>query len=482
LKKYFCFLLFFIPSSFVAQEEISYRFDTFGSLSSGNFTPSWMAGNTYGVVSLKPDNAYLRGDIAWKHSLGKEVILSAEADLVTAARHTSSFWIQQLYADISYRKIHLTLGLKEQYYSMLDKDLSQGDFTYSNNARPFPKIELNLSDYLNVPFTNGILAFKTHFSVGKFIDKNYILRTKNENVMYTYDVLWHHKSLFLKLEDSNGKFPFSLILGVDDGAQWGGWTSYEGFGKLPDSFKDFVSIVIGKSGDTRAIKGDQINILGNHLGTMNLKVDYKTHAFRASVYKQHFYEDASGLEFANWRDGIWGGEISFHNCSFLKKALVEFTQTTNQSGPLHFLFYDSRFHPRGGGNDDYYNHDYYVSGWSYLGRALGNPLMASPEYNGDGTLDFKNNRLKSFHLGFEGQLNDQISYRTLFTGMYAWGRMQYPFPERKHNFSSLIECNYKPKRFEGWQIGAQLAFDKGNLYGDNFGCSLKISKFGFIRF
>ena len=56
---------------------------------------------------------------------------------------------------------------------------------------------------------------------------------------------------------------------------------------------------------------DQINVLGNHPGTYNVKIGYHGKMFQAALYKQHYYEDKSGLEMANRRDGIWGGEITF---------------------------------------------------------------------------------------------------------------------------------------------------------------------------
>ncbi|GHT27314.1 hypothetical protein FACS189432_03570 [Bacteroidia bacterium] len=467
-----------------AQEGITYRLDAFGSLSSGNYTPFWIISNTYGVVPLKPNNGYLRGDVAWNQSFGKDIKLEAGIDLITAAKHTSDFWIQQLYAGLAYRNIHLTIGEKELYNSLLDNNLSQGDFNFSNNARPISEINISFPHFTTVPYTKGRLKFKADFAIGKFLDKNYVLRTKNQDAPYSVDMLLHHKSLFFRLEDPKEKFPFLLTFGLSHSVQWGGWTSSDNLGQLPESIKDFFKIVFPSSGDENAPDGDQINILGNHLGAIDVWLGYKSTNFQVSAYKQNFYEDNSGLEYANWRDGIWGGEITFFDRPFLKKAVLEFMQTTNQSGPLHFLFYDTNLVPgaRGGGNDDYYNNYCYVNGWSYFGKSIGNPLLTSPEYNGDGTVHFKNNRLKSIHLGVEGKIAPALSYRTLFTGMYAWGTMNTPFLKKKNNFSALLECNYEPQKWKDWKMGFQLAFDKGSLYGDNFGCSLKVSKSGIIRF
>jgi hypothetical protein len=258
----------------------------------------------------------------------------------------------------------LTVGAKERYHSILDKNLSSGDMALSANARPIPAISTGFSEYTNVPYTKGIMKFKADFSVGKSMDGDYI---KNATTNYTIDILWHRKFLFLQWADPEEKFPLSFTAGLDHIVQWGGWTSVDNFGQLPQSFKDFLLIAFGGRGGDNAILGDQINRLGNHLGTINFLVEYKTNNFHASLYKNHLYDDNSGLEFANWRDGIWGGSLAFPHLPYIKKIVLEAINTTNQSGPMHFLDYnngDGRNY-RGGGNDNYYNHFYYTSGWSY---------------------------------------------------------------------------------------------------------------------
>jgi hypothetical protein len=113
---------------------------------------------------------------------------------------------------------------------------------------------------------------------------------------------------------------------------------------------------------------------------------------------------------------------------------------------------------------------------------MGNPLLTSPEYNDDGSIHFKNNRVKSWHLGMNGDIASGLSYRLLFTQMYAWGRMYIPFLERKTNLSSLVECTYRRSKWKAWSLGFQMAFDHGDLYGNNWACSLKIGKTGFVGF
>ena len=483
LKKCICFPLLFFVYIVYSQNILDYRFDVFGSASSGNYTPFWITSNTYGTVPLQSNSGFIRGDISWKHSFNKNIQIKAEADFITAAKHSSSLWIQQLYANVSYKNIFsLFVGMKERYNSMLDKNLSLGDMTYSTNARPMPEINFSFPNFTNLPFTKEYLQFKLDFAVGKSFDNDYIRRIKTPATFYNVDMLWHHKSLFLKWEDPDNRFPLFGIFGLEHAAQWAGWSNVGNTGKCPDAFKDFVRVVLCQSGDENANVGEMINVLGNHLGTYNIKIAYKNKKFQTALYKQHYYDDNSGLEMANWRDGIWGGEFTFFNQPFLKKIVLEYLQTTNQSGPFHFLFYDGELYPnaRGGGNDDYYNNYLYVTGWSYFGRGVGNALLTSPEYNDDHSLIFKNNRVKAIHLGLEGSISSEFSYRTLFTGMSGWGTMSLPFIKRKDNFSSLIECIYKPEKQKGWQFTIQASFDKGDLYCDNFGCSIKISKSGII--
>ncbi|GHU90110.1 hypothetical protein FACS1894155_08020 [Bacteroidia bacterium] len=462
----------------LAQDSLTYRIDAFASVAAKDITPFWMVNNTYGTVPLRSNNVYGRGDVYWSHYFNKDISIRSEIDLERASHHSSSFFIQQLYTSLSYKSLNLTVGAKEYYNSILYKNLSLGDFTYSPNARPIPEINLSVPEFVTVPYTKGILQAKGDFAVGKSTDSRYIERTVQPGKDYAKNILWHHKSLAIRLYDPKQHFPLSLIFGVVHAVQWGGWTSEEGLGKLPHSSRDFYRIVMGKGGGDDASLGEQINVLGNHLGTYNLKIGYTNRNFDISAYKQHHFDDRSGMDYANWRDGIWGMECTLNNQIYLKKIVIESIYTLNQSGPMHFLTYNRP--ARGGGNDDYYNHTQYISGWSHWGRSIGNPLLTSPEYSKDGIIYFQNNRVKGLHIGLEGIISTSFSYRILATGMYAWGRSSYPFLKRKDDFSSLFECNYIHPRLKDWKFSIQSAFDTGDLYGNNFGCSFKISKSGRI--
>lgn len=475
-RRFFYTILLFclFPIFCDAQDMLSCDAEFYTVVGTGDYTPFLITSNTYGKVPLEPNSLYAQVASFLEHSFSRDFSLRAGIDVTTATRQYSSVWLQQIYADLNYKRLRLSLGQKEDYRSMLDRNLSIGDFTCSANARPIPGISLSIPEFTAVPFTHNSLKFKGDFFVGKSLDNNYIRDTKQESAPYSLDILWHYKSFWLLLENES-QSPFYILLGIDHAAQWGGWTTFMGYGDVPQSSKDFVRIVFGREGGSDSHEGDQINVLGNHLGTYNLKFGYKGDRFRLAAYKQHFFDDKSGMDFVNWRDGNWGLEVELPRFSYIEKVVLEYFQTTNQSGPMHFLEYDIPG-GRGGGYDDYYNHDYYFSGWSYFGRSIGNPLLTSPAYNRDNALFFKNTRVKAVNLGFMGSVNSSIDYRLLFVGTQSWGRMTAPFLKRKDDFLSLLECSYTPPRYKDWSLSCQLSLDIGDTYGNNLGFSFKVRR------
>ncbi|MDR1718507.1 MAG: capsule assembly Wzi family protein [Dysgonamonadaceae bacterium] len=470
-----CFLG--IPAFTFSQDSLKLRMETALSVSNQERAPFWLVSNSFGKIPLQSGNAYLESACTWGHRMNHNLHLTIAGDVLASTQAASRFFIQQLYGEIAYRSIYLTVGAKERYHSMLDQQLSSGDFIYSSNARPIPEINIHIPAYTAIPFTQGKMKFRGDFAVGKSFDNHYILETKAAGQFYATDILWHHKSAFFLVEDPTKRFPFFVTVGFEHGAQWGGWSSFNNMGTMPHTVGDFVKVALGKGGGTNAPEGEQINTLGNHVGTYNLKLAYQTHRLEIAVYKQHYFDDNSGMEYANWRDGIWGIECTFPRWDGIKKIVCEYIHTTDQSGPLHFLDYYP-LDARGGGNDDYYNHFVYHNGWSYWGRGLGNPLLTSPEYNANGVMEFMNNRIKAFHLGVDGQLLPHLSYRLLATKTEALGRMYFPFLDKKSCWSALAECSYTG--WEGWECSLQLAFDRGSLYGDNLGAVVRLSKSGVL--
>ena len=459
-----------------------FRIEAFGSATKGDHTPFWIVGNRYGTVPLNAGNGYLRAGIFHRQTAGKNIRWSAGLDILASTPRHRHACIQQLYVEAAYRWLNLTVGSKETYTSLWDKNLSSGDMVHSANARPIPEINIYTPHFTPVPGTKGVLQFRGNFALGRSFDTEYLRALKNKPSHYIENVLWHHKSLHLRLLDPHHHFPLTATIGVRHHAQWGGVSTNPGEGVQPHSPKDFIRIIMGRSGGSDASLSAQINVLGNHYGSYDLKLGYLASRFDIHIYKQHFFEDMSGVELFNLPDGLYGLRIDLSGSSFINKIVCEYLYTKNQSGPVHYILYDHSAYPGyGGGNDHYYNNGEYTTGVSYFSRSLGSPLITSPEYNRKKSLGFENNRILSWHLGLDGYLSPQIAWRLLMTNAQGWGTMDRPFLKKANDFLCAVKISYCHPHLEGWLFSGEIAVDRGAFYGNNTGLALSVSKTGIIK-
>ena len=488
-----CALVFFIPpfggqAQNTSNGTTEFSIETTGSASSGKFTPFWIVSNKYGVIPLEANNAFLRVGLFHRQSYGNGLQWSAGLDALTVTPRYNNLYVQQLYAAIQYKCLHLTVGSYENYTSLWDKELSSGDLVHSPNARPIPEINLSVPSFTTIPFTKKRLQYRGNISVGRSFDSQYLQQIINDKEFYINNILWHTKFLQLRLIDLENKFPLTAVLGLHHAAQWGGVSTNPTIGKLPQSFKDLIRIILGSEGGADAGLGDQINALGNHYGSYDLQFGYLHNAFSVYLYWQHFFDDHSGMEFRNAADGLWGLQVELPNFAWFNKIVVEYVDSRNQSGPIHHIQFDhDRYPGYGGGNDDYYNHGVlrdgysYTGGVSYFNRGIGPPLITSPEYNENGCLGFQNNRIRAFHIGFQGYLSKQISYRLLSTFAEGWGTMTAPFLKKKDTFSCAAKISWRPPRLADWLFTSEVATDIGSMYARNAGIAISIKKTGLIN-
>ena len=474
--------VYFIPVKAWAQNcTTSYQIETFGSTTAGKYTPFWIVSNKYGSIPLQTGNGYLRVGTFHNQSFQKGFHLSVGADLLAVTSRFRNVYIQQLFATMQYKNLNLTVGSKENYSSLWDKELSSGDMVHSINARPIPEINLSVPRFTAVPFSKGRLQFMGNLAHGRSFDSQYLKSFTNENAVYTKNTLWHRKSLYIAILDPNGKFPLKVVAGIQHHAQWGGTSTNEAIGKQPQSFKDWIRVFLGRSGGEDATISDQINVLGNHYGSYDIQFGYLNPIFDLHIYRQHFFDDNSGMELRNLPDGLYGFQVDFQNFSLINKIVAEFLTTRHQSGPVNYINFDhSKYPGYGGGVDNYYNNGGYPTGISYFNRGIGSPLLTSPEYNKDNVLGFLNNRVRSFHVGFQGNLSKQVLYRILATSSENWGVMRAPLLKKESNFLGGAKISWRYPQLEGWLFSGEIAADFGATYGNNIGFSFSIKKSGFF--
>jgi hypothetical protein len=286
-----------------------------------------------------------------------------------------------------FNNIYLKTGKYYRDFSMyLNDDLSSGSLLISRNAEPMPKIGL-LSSYE----INQNLGFSFGISHALFI----------RNAIYTAAPMLHEKFIYLNYSKNQNEYGVGFV----HNAVWGGAT--EDYGYFPNTFKDFLKIFI--SADGPLLEGEpHANALGNHLGIWDFYYKKKVDSREIKIYYQHFFEDTSGLRFANKSDGLWGLEL--YNYINNTKILFEYLNTTNQNRNPPYV------------QDYYYHHYQYPAGWSYKGYTIGNPFISSGNYSNTnpsqvlhfGIQNYKNNKYKlKLLLARRINIADSIKYKLL---------------------------------------------------------------------
>ncbi len=480
ISTFTCFLILSSLSVKPQNEYIDIKLETSGTFTAGDYAPFWITNNNYGIGSEYRNKGYLRAGIyGGKQFSSNELKLSVAADMLVSNNMQSDFYFHQLYADLKYKILEMSVGAKERNSLFKNKGLSTGGLTLSNNARPIPQVEISIPEFVEIPFTGSYVHFLTGGSYGRFLDNGYKKRYAGDG-KYAEDVLYHRKYFFLKIEKNT---PWNVILGIEMDTQWGGkFYDYENghYASSPAKIKDFFKVLVLMSGGGDSNNTDQVNIVGNVYGSYHITGNYKWKNFSVKAYHEHFFEDHSGMIFKNIPDGIYGLEFTISKKSPVTSILFEYIHTKNQSGP--FLFDESPEIPiQVSGGDNYYNHVEYVSLTNY-GMVTGNPLLTSPIYNNKRTLYSLNTRISAFHGGISGYINDHLKYRLLATYSRSWGTPFIPSLTIRNQFSGLVEMNYTPPNLEGWAFGGALGYDdSANMVGDNTGINLKVSKLFHIR-
>ena len=466
---------------------VSYRVEGQATFSGFN-SPLWLNANKYGLSSVTGDNGYLRisafrstdADSACNWKLGYGI------DMAATYNFTSSFVLQQLYADIQYKKVRLSIGSKERPANLKNPLLSSGSQTFGINARPIPEIRFEIPEYISLTGRSNWVGIKGHFSYGLFTDNNWKGNYVTPGHQYADHVIYHSKSGFLRVGNEE-KFPLVFEGGIEMGHQFGGVIHNVGNspGKdldMPNGLKDFIQIIY--SGGSDPNEGIYANAIGNTVGSWLFSLSYKFKRAKLRLYYDHFFEDHSQLFFQyGWKDGIAGIEVQLPKNRVVSTILYENIMTKDQSGPLYHD-HTPAIPDQISASDNYYNHGYYTS-WTHWGQAIGNPLYLSPLYNRNGDLYFSNNRFVGHHFGVSGSPTDEISYRILYTYTQNWGTYAVPYDDIKYGNSFLCELAYSPKRIgklrtEGWSIKAALGLDRGKQTGDNTGFQFTISKTGWL--
>lgn len=400
-------------------------------------------------------------------------------------KHTerpSAAWIQQLYGELRWRSMFVSIGAKERRSALLNNSLTSGDLTESGNARPVPQIRAGLTDFRDIPFTGGWVQIQFEAGYGKFLDDNWWKDHYNYfNYHITEKSYYNYKRVYFRTRPTER---FSVTIGMQASAKFGGNVSYYYDGKfsrsekLSSSFWTFVKMLIPVQDDGESF------YTGNHLGSWDMRARYRLNdGKQLFAYFSFPWEDGSGIGKLNGWDGLWGIEYKSESPSLINGVVVEYMDFTNQSGPLHFNpgdFGGTTIPDHVSGSDDYYNNISYNSYANY-GLSMGTPAMMSPLYNTNGYIAFKANAMRGFHIGIEGQICRNLDYRIKGSYRKAWGNGYVLLPRPLHLAAVMVEANWRPAKVKGLTVCGRIELDRGNMPCNTFGTMLTVRYDGILN-
>lgn len=501
-------LMAFPAQSLRAADGIEYGASLRGNAGSGDFAPHLMMSNRGGTLSqtngLRLDiHANKKLDLGRRFDYGFGAGASVELTSATDYMRydpADALWyahglrpapamLDALWAEVKFRGLFLTAGMKENDRSLFDSPLSSGDITMSRNARAIPQVRIGFIDFQNVPFTNGWLQIQGELAYGRFADNNWLKKHYNRySGFITTNVWMHYARAYFR---SNPSKPFSVTIGMQHAAQFGGdYTSYL-HGNIIHSrkdkvrFKTFFDVLIPRRDGSGSNYGDQAYYNGNHLGSWDFIASYRFHDGSSLSFSwQSPWEDGSGIGKLNGWDGVYALEYRFKEGCPIKAARFEYLDFRNQSGPIHWAPGDhpgSSINGEATGNDNYYNNFNY-NGWANYGMSVGTPFLPGPIFNTDGLLEFADNLIYGFHAGVEANPLPGLDCRMLFSWRKSAGTNSRPHTSHKEATSMLLGADYSIKNVKGLSAGLEMAFDAGKLTGNRFGVCATVSYTGFLDF
>lgn len=488
----------------VAETPLVYEASTSGSVGSGDFAPYYMMSNNGGVLT-QPKSFTLRAKAYKDLSLSERFSFSfgvdalggyqseytqydlADYPIAGQGKHPSAVLLQQLYGEVKYRSLFLSMGMKERSSALFNSRLGSGDFIESNNARPIPQLRAGFVDFQDFPGTKGWLQIQGELSFGKMVengwyDEHFSFRDGGVNLGKYY----HYRRLYLR---SNPDKPLSVTVGMQQTTQYGGVARTYKDGKIIKedavdmNLKNFFRPLLPIGGEEA--EGNEGFYYGNTIGSWDLVARYRfADDTQLKAYFQWPFEDGSGIAKCNGFDGIWGLEYNNPNKKgIVAEAVIEYIDFTNQSGPIHWApqFFDGQgMDGQATGNDNYYD-NFRTFAYSNFGMSIGSPFISSTIYNRSGSNNIYDSRVRGVHLGASGFVLPSLEYRVLFSYRRSWGSYNLPRLELGENTSFMIEGAYHFPKIEGLSVKGQVAMDKGNMFGDNFGVLLALSYQGFLN-
>lgn len=499
-----CLITIFFYSPHLFSQNIlkgtTYSLETGAFVSTANTNPFWLRSNQYGEVPLESQVFTLRGEARKEYdslllaSKRKKIVVGYGVRGIANLGKSNQLFFSEFYGKARYGAFEFYAGRRKEIIGLTDSTLSMGSYIWSGNALPMPKLQIALVNYTPL-LKNGLLAIKGNFAHGWFgsgdSTKNYFL---------------HQKSLYVRIGKPSWRFKF--YGGINHNVQWGGSPTVpfiQGgtnalITKYGSGLEAYTHVVTGISlqalgyyKNSGGVSGEGGNRLGNHLGTVDIALEYDNDNTKLMFYRQSIYEDGSLFVLSNISDGLLGFSIDRKEAAQgIKKIVFEYLDTSSQGGSLQ-SGNQTAFVPQLRGGDDYFNNATYEEGWTYKKQTLGTPFLmplststrvSLQDLIGNFTSKVPinpnmiiNNRVKAWLVGIQSKISrvnllTRISYSQNFGKYYLYSR-DLLAPVDFNQLSLRQQFAFSLKKYE---LSAVIAYDNAGLLEQNVGFNLLVKR------
>jgi hypothetical protein len=488
MRTIFFFIAFIMLSELTAESQektINFNIEAVGGYTSPGLMPFWLRSNQFGSIPLDNASLSLIGSARKEYDISKKHIIDWGAGVEGRGNlgNKSDFILIEGYAKVRISVFEIKAGRSKDIMGLCDTSLSSGAFAVSGNALGIPKVQISIPEFYTLPILGELFAFKGNYAHGWFgkVEENQL--GGGREYFQTY---LHQKSLYGRL--GKPQWRWKLYGGFNHQVQWGSEEKYYSGLYTLSELKTYLYVIEGKAYGTNHIGSSKI---GNHLGSIDVGAEYEFKSVRLLAYHQFFYDCGALYHLANLRDGLNG--LSLVNTRQTttgfkwKKMLVEVLYSRNQAGEFWSPATPS-------GDENYYNNDQYVQGWSYKGIGIGNPFLSTRAYTRTGLPAdpgdyFINNRVVAFHYGFEGSLQKwdftlktsySLNYGTFGTSEvgHTLGKIRtlpvYGIFSQTNQFSGFLHASRELGK--GLRFGVIGAVDYGELYYNSLGALFSLRK------
>jgi len=470
--------------TYAQQGNYVFGIESWAGYTSNKTVPFWLRSNQYGSVPLDGASFSLVGMARKDFDSGKEKLFDWGASFEGRANlgQGSNLTLIEGYGKVRLGILELRAGRSKKITGLCDSTLSTGSWAISGTSPGIPEVELAVRDFWTLPWFGELFAFKGNIShgwVGDLRMARYIMQDT-----LTIKSYLHQKSLYGRFGKPSWNFRF--YAGFNHQVVWGNEQDYYLENYTLSPWETYYYVLTGKRYSNGYIQEER---QGNHLGSIDLGMEFELEGLKLLLYRQSLYEVGGLAHLANIQDGLHGLSIinlrQNKNAFQWRKILLELLYTKNQAGRPWSPEYGSAYEP-------YYNHGQYITGWSYEGVGLGNPFISTgeflrPELPTHPEDFFVNNRVIVFHLGGTGSVKDidftfKASISQNFGTYHTTDEEQstgiedpgsYGIFGKKDQFSAYLDLNKVVNNNIG--IGLTGAVDMGELYNNSAGLFLRFS-------